>query len=424
MPQGRRFGKYLLHDKLAVGGMGELYLATTVGAAKGTPPSVLKILLPEYSSDADFVSMFHDEARLGMQLTHANIVVVQDLGRVQDTPYLVMEYVHGENLRNVARRMTELHEKFPPDIAVRISIEVLQGLDYAHQANDSRGRPINLVHRDLSPDNVMLSFDGDVKILDFGIAKAEGRATQTQFGILKGKAQYMAPEQALGQAVDGRTDLYAVGLVLLEVITGERRFGADTDPIQQIRDARTWKPTEPSRRDSSLPVELDAILLKSMQLDAKRRFQTAADFADALRQLLRSGALSRSGDNVPRLMRRMFPDRAEPFLLFEEDSTAPKPDPRVAKNKPAPRTPEPPAEPSIEIFEQTNAFLAGTNGRTMNPDNGTTDAGVRPRSPTEEPTKPPNRGGLRPGAKAVGTFDDGPTNSADDGPTNAGVSID
>src|SRR5687767_4506948 len=128
MPQGRRFGKYLLHDKLAVGGMGELYLATTVGAAKGTPPSVLKILLPEYANDADFVNMFQDEARIGMHLQHANVVAVTDLGRVQDTPYLVMEYVHGENLRNAARRLSDMREKFPPDIAVRVAIEVLRGL--------------------------------------------------------------------------------------------------------------------------------------------------------------------------------------------------------------------------------------------------------------------------------------------------------
>lgn len=431
MPQGRRFGKYLLHEKLAVGGMGELYLATTVGAAKGTPPSVLKILLPEYSSDADFVSMFHDEARLGMQLSHSNIVVVQDLGRVQDTPFLVMEYVHGENLRNVARRLIDTQEKFPPEIAVRIAIEVLHGLEYAHNAADSRGRPINLVHRDLSPDNVMLSFDGDVKILDFGIAKAEGRATQTQFGILKGKAQYMAPEQALGQGVDGRTDLYAVGLVLLEVITGERRFAAETDPIQQIRDARTWCPTEPSANDPSLPVELDAILLKSMQIEPRRRFQRASEFAAALTSLLKSGSLQRNGENLPRLMRRLYPDRAEPFLLFEEDSSAPRTDTRDS-----PPPPAAPSEPSIEIIEgegtegsaestQLGGFLGGTGANTPNPDNDTTQGGVRPRAPSNVRTKPPasvRTAAARSTARnAIGAIDDDrPTTNSADEPTNTG----
>src|SRR5207248_10428448 len=139
-------------------------------------------------------------------------------------PYLVLEYVHGENLRNVTRILADEGERLAPDLAVRIAIEVLHGLDHAHRAKDGRNKPMNLVHRDLSPDNVMITFDGDVKVLDFGIAKAEGRATHTQFGILKGKVQYMSPEQALGWPVDARSDLYAVGLLLTETLTGQRRF--------------------------------------------------------------------------------------------------------------------------------------------------------------------------------------------------------
>lgn len=321
MASGRRFGKYLLHDRIAVGGMGELFLATEVGAARGTPPVVLKILLPEYSADAEYVSMFHDEARIGMQLAHPNVVAVHDLGRVPEGTFLVLEYVHGEDLRSLQYRLEDVGMKFPPETALRIIVEVLHGLDHAHRVKDSRGKSLNLVHRDLSPDNVMISFDGDVKVLDFGIAKADGRATQTQFGMLKGKAQYMSPEQALGQAVDARSDLYAVGLVLLELLTGTRRFTAETDPVQMIRDARTWMPKPPSETNPALPIELDAIVMKAMQQEPARRWQTAEDFASALTRTLRGGGVPRAKEHLPAMMRRLFPDRAEPFL--QAPATAP-----------------------------------------------------------------------------------------------------
>lgn len=297
--------------------MGELYLATELGASAGTPPCVVKVLLPEYSGAAEFVSMFHDEARIGMQLRHSNIVGVYDLGRIADTPYLTLEYVHGENLRSILYSLNERGERLPVEHAVYVVIEALQGLSYAHEKKDVRGRPLNLVHRDLSPDNVMVTFDGDVKILDFGIAKAEGRATQTQFGILKGKVHYMSPEQALGIEVDARADVYAMGLVLLEILIGERRFEKMHDVVQMIRDARTWTPEPPSKHDPSIPAELDPIILKSLQSASDRRFQSAGELASALGRLHRSGSVPRPRESLPALMRRLFPDRAEPFLQVD-----------------------------------------------------------------------------------------------------------
>ncbi len=367
---GSRFGNYLLHEKLAVGGMGELYLATAVGAAPGTPPCVLKILLEEYLTDPSFVSMFHDEARIGMQLAHANIVGVQDVGRVGEIPYFVLEYVHGENLRRVLRELSERGERLPIELAIRLTIEVLHALDHAHRARDAKGRDLHLVHRDLSPDNVMISFDGDVKVLDFGIAKADGRETKTQFGILKGKAQYMSPEQALGQEVDARTDLYAVGLVLLEMITGERRFAIDAEPVQMIRDARTWVPKGPSESDPRLPVELDAIVLKALLPEPERRWQTADEFASVLTRLLRENKLPRANENLPKLLRRLFPDRAEPFLMVDRGD--------ASETQPAVE-----ARPRREPAESNAAMLNAEETLDDGPESTQTSQAFRPSEVSE-----------------------------------------
>ena len=317
-----KFGAYVVHVKLATGGMGEVYLATRAGAARGTPPLVLKILLPEYSGDATFVNMFHDEARIGMRLSHPNVAAVHDIGRVAEDHYLVLEYVHGVDLRQLQHRMRLRREGFPTETVLRIGLECLQALDHAHRAKDERGRPLNLVHRDLSPENIMISFDGDVKVLDFGIARAEGRAVVTRAGHVKGKTGYMAPEQAMGEKVDNRTDLYALALCMLELISGERRFPIDGDKFEEVRMARTWTPQPPSTWDKTITPAIDAVMLKALALDRADRYQNADDFLRDLNKALREYKATRRErvEQLPELLLRHFPDRAEPFLHFDEDT--------------------------------------------------------------------------------------------------------
>lgn len=308
MPERTTFGDFVLHERLAVGGMGELYLATRTD--RRAPPVALKILLREFRDTPEWIAMFRDEARIGMRLSHRNIVGVHEVGSVGSIPYIVLEYVHGENLRAVLRAMLMAGDRIPPALAVNIAIDVLLGLEHAHRAKDENGRPLNLVHRDLSPDNILLSYEGEVKILDFGIAKAEGRSTHTQIGVVKGKPQYMSPEQANERAVDARSDLFALGLVLLELLTGEKRFHHD-DHIMQFVEAKTWKAYAPSEKVKGLPVELDAVLLKGLQPEPERRWQTADEFASALTRLARSGLLARPPQTLPVFLHRLFPDRVE-----------------------------------------------------------------------------------------------------------------
>ncbi len=393
-----RFGRYDLHERLAVGGMGELFLARLHGATRETPPVVLKILLVDYRNNADFVKMFQDEARIGMQLAHPNIVGVQESGEAEGTPFIVLEYVEGENMRNVLRALTDRRERLPAELAVKVGIDMLLALDHAHRAKDEKGRPLNLVHRDLSPDNVLIGWDGTVKILDFGIAKAEGRATRTQFGVLKGKAQYMAPEQALGGEVDARSDLYAVALVVLEAITGEKRFDFD-DAVKQIVEARSWKPYGPSERDRTLPVELDAILLKALQVDPARRWQTADEFAAALTRILRSGTMPRAKESLPSLLRRVFDRRqreadrptteAHRRAVSDDEGTVPgmgpsgsDSEPTVLKARPLlPARDEPTYKPTrlaVNLAERPADDESTAAGRPMGPrEPAPTDPGPR-----------------------------------------------
>lgn len=298
MPERERFGDYLLHERLAVGGMGELYLATR--AERRSAPFALKIMARSYRENPEFLDMFRDEARIGMRLSHSNIVGVHEVGTVEETAFIVMEYVHGENLRSVLRALDRLGEQLAPPLAVKLAIDVLRGLDHAHRATDEAGQPLNLVHRDLSPENILVSYRGDVKLLDFGIAKAEGRTTTTQIGVVKGKPQYMSPEQAKAKVVDARSDLFSAAVVLRELLTGARRFPDDEGRWDS---ARNWSP----RSVPELPRELDSILLRALEPEPSRRFQSADELAAELTRVARSGALPRAKESLPALLTRLFP---------------------------------------------------------------------------------------------------------------------
>lgn len=308
-----RFGNYFLHQRLGVGGMGEVFLATRKDASRGTPPLVLKILLPEFGSDSAFVAMLHDECHIGMQLAHPNIVGVYDVGVVGDSHYIALEHVHGVSVRKLQRAFHASGEGFPAVLAGEITVEALHALHHAHRANGRSGKPLNLVHRDLSPENLMVSFDGDTKVLDFGIAKAEGRLSRTRTGVVKGKATYMAPEQAKGDPVDARSDVYAMGLILLELLVGQRRFPAKLPPQEALRRAKTWTATPPSRAHIE-DEPFDEIVMKALEVSPEKRWPTAEAFATALFRVLRDLRRASAPESLPGALLRLFPDMAEPFL--------------------------------------------------------------------------------------------------------------
>src|SRR5688572_513451 len=224
-----RLGPYTLLRRLAVGGMAEIFLARRDGPAGFSKVVALKRILPHLSTLPEFVSMFLDEARLAARLTHPHVVQIYDFGEVEGTYFISMEYVPGEDLLAAIKRARELERPVPPIVACSILSAVCDGLHYAHELRDEYGKALGIVHRDVTPSNVLISFDGVVKLADFGIAKAEHRSTHTAVGALKGKYAYMSPEQAKGEKLDRRSDLFSLGVAAHELLTGRRLFARDSE---------------------------------------------------------------------------------------------------------------------------------------------------------------------------------------------------
>lgn len=278
------FGKYFLTDRIAVGGMAEIYKAKTFGVDGFEKTLAIKKILPHYSRDRNFVTMLTDEAKLVVHLAHPNIVQVYDLGRVGEDYFISMEYINGVNLRELISRVGELGEKIPLPVCLFIAAELCKGLDYAHSKRGPDAQPLEIVHRDISPHNILVSFEGEVKIVDFGIAKAAMNASNTQFGTLKGKVSYMSPEQALGRPIDGRTDIFSVGLVLYEMLCGRRLFQGETQ-LEVLEKIKNTKITE-STLEKHVDQRLLPILTQALSFAPKKRFATAADMQVALTRLL------------------------------------------------------------------------------------------------------------------------------------------
>ena len=276
MPQVEQFGKYILLEKLATGGMAEVYLAKSTGANGVNKILAIKRILPQFSDNREFIEMFKEEAKIAVNLNHSNVVSIFDFGIEKKQFFLVMEHVEGKNLRQIINELKRVSVSFTIEQVVYMIKEVAAGLDHAHRCIDgSTGRPLNITHRDMSPQNIMLSFDGEVKIIDFGIAKAETQLEVTKAGTLKGKFGYMSPEQAEGQPVDLRTDIFSLGIVAWELLASDRLFTASSEAaiLRKIRDCQI-----PSIRkiNPSIPPELERIINKALQKDKNLRYQTSA----------------------------------------------------------------------------------------------------------------------------------------------------
>jgi len=285
-----RFGKYQLVERLAAGGMAEVFRAKALGAAGFEKDIAIKRILPQFSADEAFVKMFIDEARLAAQLQHRNIVQIFDFDQVDGAYYIAMELVEGCDLKLLARRS----ERLPVSVSLYVVSEALKGLGYAHQRTIN-GQPLHLVHRDVSPHNILVSRSGEVKISDFGIAKAQARATATGSGIIKGKLSYMSPEQARGDKIDHRSDLFAAGVVLHELLSGVRLFEGDSE-MEIIAKVQRCQVAAPN---ISPPV--DTVTLKLLAREPVARFGSAAE---AVRALASCPGFTDESDTLAELVRR------------------------------------------------------------------------------------------------------------------------
>jgi len=301
------FGKYYLLDRINVGGMAEVFRAKAFGVEGFERLVAVKRILPSIAEDTDFITMFIDEAKIAVQLNHANIAQIFDLGKVGDAYFIALEYVHGKDVRALFDLARKEGESLPIGMAIYTMMKVLEGLDYAHNKRDSAGRDLELVHRDISPQNLLVSFDGDVKLIDFGIAKAAGKAGKTQTGILKGKFGYLSPEQVGEGVIDRRSDVFGAGIVLYELLTLERLFAGDTD-FSTIEKVRGLAIPAPSTYNKRVPQELDRIVLKALSRDMSVRYQTAMELHDALQSFLYAGGESFGRRDLSAWMRMHFPD--------------------------------------------------------------------------------------------------------------------
>ncbi len=356
---GIAFGKYELGDRLASGGMAEVFRAFVRGREGFVKEVCIKRILPHFSDDAEFVEMFVAEARVAAQLHHANIVQIFDFDVVDGQYYIAMELVDGVDLRRILHRARAAGTITPVDVAVFVAAEMLKGLSYAHTRR-WEGRPLGLIHRDVSPHNVLVSRSGEVKIADFGIAKAASRASATRTGVVKGKLPYMAPEQARGAAVDVRADLYATGVVLFEMLAGQRPFVADSDPELLAAILQVPAPAIRSRRpEVSEPVAaiVDRLLAKSPDdrfpaaVDALRALAVHAPpdgsmrLADHVASVLAAGPASPPREATARLV---GPTPAQARRKVTGETPVPADSGASTRTRPAADAPDDPDDPDDE----------------------------------------------------------------------------
>ena len=326
------FGRYTLLEQLAVGGMAEVFRAKITSSHGFEKILVVKRILPHLAADPNFVAMFIDEAKLTAQLTHPKIVQVLDFGEVRGQFFTALEYIDGFDGLGLLRVAAQKRVHIPRSLAVFIVSEVLEALDYAHNARDMEGKPMQIVHRDISPSNIFISKRGDVKLGDFGIAHAQRRESKTQAGTLKGKYGYMSPEQVVGRPIDARSDLFAVGVVLAELVTGRRLFSApaDLDVLLKVRDVKLDRL---DKYGADLPKALDRIIRKALTKSPRDRFSSAAEFRDELSDYLFASGQRIGPSDLRTFTGRLFdtsPDAAARLLQearrMEAPRTAAKPE--------------------------------------------------------------------------------------------------
>ncbi|MBT3181868.1 MAG: serine/threonine protein kinase [Deltaproteobacteria bacterium] len=330
--QPRQVGQYYLMEKIAQGGMAEIFkgLSYDVHGIKKTV--CIKKILPHIAASEEFIDSLIDEAKIAVKLVHGNIAQTYDLGKVADDYFMVMEYVDGKSLSQIHKRCLAKKEVIPIHHLVHFISETLNGLDYIHRRTDENGLPLHIVHRDISPQNIMVSYAGTVKIIDFGIAKTGFKVGSTDSGILKGKFAYMSPEQAHGDTIDHRSDIFSLGIILHETLTGKRLFKAG-DSRETIRNVRKAKVIPPSVIRNDLPDELDRIVLKALSKDRRHRYKKAAEMHDDLIKFLYSNYPEFRPSDVGTFVQDLFKnelqnqgkneaDAKTPYLIIDRSNSA------------------------------------------------------------------------------------------------------
>jgi TonB family protein len=388
-PGGQQFGQYTLLERIAVGGMAEVWKARMRGMEGFQKTVAIKKILPHLTDNAAFVTMFIDEAKLAAQLNHPHITHIYDLGKIGEDYYIAMEYVEGRNLRALLNSARRKGVKVPLGLALSIGARLASALDYAHRKRGFDGRELGLVHRDVSPQNVLNSYEGDIKLCDFGIVKAVSKASHTQMGALKGKLQYMSPEQAWGKPVDGRSDLFSLGALLFETLTGRRLFPGDNEisVLEAVRECRVEGPRD---LDRSIPPEVDALVRKALAKEPEERFQTAGAMQQAIESVLYSLRPAPSQADLAAFVLDLASAGPEREAAAEAEEPAsgvsaarpgsradlrsePRPElpPELSQPRPAlRREPTRPGEPAHAAPSEVAAVAAGRAGRAVELEEG------------------------------------------------------
>ncbi len=305
---GLRIGRYELIHRLAVGGMAEIYLARATGIEGFEKLVVLKRILPQYANSREFVAMFLDEARLSATLQHPNIAQVYDIGQFEDSYFFTMEYIRGEDVRTILKTAVAGRKRVPLANVLTIIAGAAAGLHAAHEKTTIDGEPLGIVHRDVSPSNVLVSYDGGVKLVDFGVAKAAQRQSKTQAGTLKGKVSYMSPEQCRGKPLDRRSDIFALGILLFEMTTHRRLFKGESE-FEIMMKIVNEDVAPPSKTFPKYPAALEKILMRALARDREKRYSTAQEMQVDLEEFARAHGLGLSAVSLGRYMRETFVDR-------------------------------------------------------------------------------------------------------------------
>ena len=357
--QAISFGRYELLERINVGGMAEILKARDLGQP-GAPLVAVKRILPHLTEDKQYVTMFLDESRVLAQLEHDNVIRTLAVGQVDETPFIALEFVWGPDARMVFHKSRRAEQPIPMPIACYIMAQVCAALHYAHDRQDDEGNPLGLVHRDVSLQNVLLSYDGAVKLTDFGIAKSGVNVARTEVGVVKGKFGYMAPEQVMSQPMDRRSDVFSAGICLYELLTGERLFSGESDyaAVERVRSVRI---DPPSRYNRTIPSALEAIVMKALSKGPADRFQSAAEMRRALLAFMADSGQECSARQLGQYLRTVFAEelarRPSPDTLRNEKPVVRDPvtglavfddldPPSGLREAPQPETVRPPARPS------------------------------------------------------------------------------
>jgi len=308
--QPTRFGKYLLLEKLATGGMAQLYRAKIIGVEGFEKFIAIKQILPHLAHEEELITSFIDEAKLAALLNHQNVVQIYDFGSMENSYFITMEFLHGKDLRSVNAKAKEKGTPVSLENALYLISKVCAGLDYAHKLKDFQGKSLHIIHRDISPQNIFLTYEGDVKIVDFGIAKAASQSTITQVGMIKGKVAYMSPEQAAGKVIDHRSDIFATGILLYELVAGRRMFQGD-DTLQILSKVREAEFTPLGTLKGGLPEKLYDIVAKALAKEPEDRYQSLVDMQADIEECIFRLNLRPSGRSMAEYLKLLFAEDIE-----------------------------------------------------------------------------------------------------------------